>query len=237
MKPWPMADRQTLILLCGIAGDTDSWSEVATLLGQDAECRILVATGDSIAAMADDILARTPGPIAVAGHSLGGYGALAPPRAAPGRVTRLALVNSSAAPDNDDARAARLKTIEAVASRGYEAIIRQLTPALAHPDSRIDPTRVQAMLSRAGPTRFIREQYAAMDRPDARPALRLVDLPVVVIGAEADRIIAPARSIEIAEIAPGATLVMLAASGHLSPMEQPALVGDAMGKWLKAGLP
>jgi pimeloyl-ACP methyl ester carboxylesterase len=232
-----MADRQTLILLCGIAGDAESWAEVATLLRDAADCRIMVATGDGIAAMADDILSRTTGAIAVAGHSLGGYVALAVQRADPARVTRLALVNSSAAPDDDDARAGRLKAIEAVEARGYPAIVARLAPALLHSDSQIDLARVQPMLLRAGPARFVSEQRAAMNRPDARPALAALQIPVLVIGAEGDRIVSPARSVEIATAVTGATLVMLTASGHLSPMEEPARVADALRLWLKADLP
>jgi pimeloyl-ACP methyl ester carboxylesterase len=232
-----MADRQTLILLCGIAGDAESWSEVATLLSNVADCHPMVATGDSIAAMADDILARTTGPIAVAGHSLGGYVALAVQRADPSRVTRLALINSSAAPDDDDARAARLQTIDAVARHGYDTIVRRLTPALVHPDSQIDLGQVEAMLLRAEPERFVREQRAAMARPDARPALASTRVPILAIGADADRIVASARSIEIAEIVRHATLVILTASGHLSPMEEPVRVADALRVWLEADLP
>lgn len=225
------------MLLCGIAGDTESWSDVAALLEGDADCRIMVATGDSIAAMADDILARTTGPIAVAGHSLGGYVALAVQRADPTRVTRLALINSSAAPDDVDARAARLQTIEAVKTRGYEAVVRRLAPALPFAASDFDLVRVEAMLLRAGADRFVREQRAAMVRPDARPALSSARIPVLAIGAEADRIVDPARSIEIAETAPAATLVMLTASGHLSPMEEPVRVSVPLRSWLEVHLP
>jgi pimeloyl-ACP methyl ester carboxylesterase len=90
------------------------------------------------------------------------------------------------------------------------------------------------MLQRAGRDRFVREQRAAMARPDGRPALAAARVPVLAIGSYGDRIVAPTRSEKIAEIAPDAKLVMLDRSGHLSPLDEPQAVAAATRRWLAA---
>ncbi|MDO7842293.1 alpha/beta fold hydrolase [Sphingomonas immobilis] len=225
-----MADRQPLVLLSGVGGDEAVWEPLVRALADVADCRPMVAAGDSIAAMADDILARCDGPFALAGHSLGGYVALAIQRAAPARVTRLALLNTSAQADDADARANREKVIARIARDGFDAVVRLMAPATtASPMA-----EAAAMLLRSGGERFVREQRAAMTRPDALPGLSALAVPLLVVGSARDAIIPAARSVEIADAVPGATLVMLPDAGHLAPLEAPAAVAAAMRAWLAA---
>lgn len=224
---------EPLVLASGIAGDEETWRDAIAALGDAASCHALVPQGATIDAMADDVLARAPGRFALAGHSMGGYVALAVQRRGPDRVMRIALINSSAAPDTDEQRAARRKTIAAVERFGYPAVADGLTAAiLARADGDL-PARFAAMLLRAGGERFVREQRAAMDRPDARPALAAIAVPALVVGGTADRIIDPARSREIADHLPGATLAMLD-TGHAAPMEAPDRLAALMRDWLAA---
>lgn len=228
-----MADRQALVLICGIGEDEATWEPVVAALGEIADCLPMVAGGDSIEAMADDILARIDGNFAVAGHSLGGYVALCLQRIAPDRVTRLALLNTSARPDDAATAANRRKLIARIARDGYPAVVRAITPMLSAKPS---PAEAATMLLRTGETRFVREQRAAMLRPDARPALAAITVPLLVIGGARDQVIPVARSVEIATAVPGATLVTLPGSGHMSPVEAPAAVAMALLDWLATPL-
>lgn len=224
-----MAERQTLVLLCGIGEDEQVWAPVAAALADIADCRPMVAEGESIAAMAADVVARTRGPIAVVGHSLGGYVAMAVQRAAPERVTRLALLNTSALPEDATALTGRGKLIDRIARDGFAEVVRLIAPALGN--ASID---TMAMLLRTGPNRFVRDQRAAMTRPDARAGLAAIAVPLLVIGGAQDAVIPAARSAEIAAIVPGAALVILPDAGHVSPLEAPVPVADALCDWLAA---
>lgn len=224
-----MAERQTLLLLCGIGEDEAVWVEVAEALANVAEIHPIIPDGDSVEAMAADILAQFDGPLAVAGHSLGGYVALAMQRAAPARVERIALLNSSARPDDRQARIARQALIDRVGRDGFETVVALLARTLAALPTAINPA---AMLLRNGEARFVRQQRAAMARPDARPGLYGVAIPMLVMGAGRDRIVPHDRSAEIAAIVPGARLILLPESGHLSPIEASAAVAAAMRAWL-----
>lgn len=223
-----MADRQRLVLICGIGEDEALWHPVMVALGDIADCLPMIAGGDSIEAMADDILARIKGSFAVAGHSLGGYVALRLQHIAPGRVTRLSLLNTSARPDDPATGAKRLKLIERIMRDGYVAMVQAISPALSAQPS----PAVVAMMLRTGETRFVREQRAVMHRPDARPTLAAITVPLLVIGAAFDHVIPVSGSIEIAAAVLGSTLITLPGCGHMSPLEAPAAVAAALRDWL-----
>jgi pimeloyl-ACP methyl ester carboxylesterase len=72
--------------------------------------------------------------------------------------------------------------------------------------------------------------HALVTRDDIRALLPSIDVPSLVLTGDGDEALLPARSREIANTLPDAELVVIADSGHLSPLEQPdpftgALVG------------
>ena len=64
-----------------------------------------------------------------------------------------------------------------------------------------------------------------MERPDARPQLKSIAVPTLVIVGEEDELTPPSAAEEIASAIPGATLVQIAESGHLPNLEQPGAFG------------
>jgi pimeloyl-ACP methyl ester carboxylesterase len=226
-----------VIALSGLASDAATWSALETRLTGSCELVPLVAQGASIADMAADVLVRAPQHFALVGHSMGGYVALAVAAAAPDRVSRLALVNSSAAPDRAEQTARRQALITQVGLHGYEKVVAALLPAFLHPDAFADPDladTVRAMVLRAGPERFIGEQRAIIGRPDMRPWLATAPMPVLAIGSEDDKVVAPDDAREAAGLAPAGRLTMLTHCGHMAPLEQPAEVAAALLAWLRA---
>ena len=73
--------------------------------------------GDTLAEIARQILAAAPGRFRLAGLSMGGYIALEIMRQAPGRVTKLALLDTSARPETPEQTERRNKLI-ALAEQG-----------------------------------------------------------------------------------------------------------------------
>ncbi|WP_256839436.1 alpha/beta fold hydrolase, partial [Sphingopyxis sp. KK2] len=76
-----------VIAICGIATDEASW------LGMPVD-RIVVPRGATLDAMAAAILTELPDRFALAGHSMGGYVALAIAARAPERLAGLALLST-----------------------------------------------------------------------------------------------------------------------------------------------
>jgi len=86
---------------------------------------------------------------------------------------------------------------------------------------------------KAGAEQLIRQNRAIMARPDARSHLPAVACPTLVVCGDADQLTPPEYSREIAELIPGATLVMLPQCGHMLTMERPDLVNAALVQWLQ----
>ena len=84
-----------------------------------------------------------------------------------------------------------------------------------------------------GPDIFAIQQTAIMQRPDARGGLGRVDCPSLVLCGQQDRLTPPALAQEITACIGGAHLRLLPDCGHLSTLEQPAAVSQALAEWLQ----
>jgi pimeloyl-ACP methyl ester carboxylesterase len=217
---------EALVLLSGLGSDEDTWRDEVAALGGEP----LVARGNSIAEMARDILARAPARFALAGHSMGGYVAIEIALVAPERISRLALVNTSAAADTPNQREARLRTIAVLESKGIGPLVRTIPPLMGG-----DPAvqaRVAAMLERAGTERVLREQRACLARADRTAELGAIAAPTLVVGAADDLIVPPRGSRGLAQGIPGARLTMLRKAGHVTPMTRAATTVKLLQGWL-----
>ncbi|WP_046865277.1 alpha/beta hydrolase [Microvirga massiliensis] len=205
------------------------------------ERSILVADhtrDESIAAIAERLLETAPERFALAGLSMGGYVALEVLRQAPARVARLALLDTSARPDTDEARANRRNLIQLAKQGHLDEIHAALWPRLVAPahqaDERLEEI-VRRMLQETGPDAFIRQQTAIMGRADSRPFLPSTEIPTLVLVGAEDLITPQEIAREMAEAIEWASLVVVPGSGHLSSLEAPEAVGEALREWLSRG--
>lgn len=226
-----------LLLLPGLLCDAALWDHQLRFLGDIAAPAVADLTQDTtVEAMAARLLADAPPRFALAGLSMGGYAAFAILRAAPERVTRLALLDTSAWPDTKE-QMTRRKLLMQLAERGqFKGVTPKLLPLLVHPD-RVEEQplagEVMAMAERVGLDAFLRQQRAIMARPDARPQLGAIRVPTMVICGRQDALTPLDRSQEIASGIAGARLAVIEECGHLSTMERPQAVTALMRLWLE----
>lgn len=200
--------------------------------------RIVVADhtrDDTMAAIAGRLLAAAPERFALAGLSMGGYVAFEVMRQAPDRVTRLALLDTSARPDAEEVRERRLGQIAAAEAGRFEDVQAELWPRLVHPDRIHDgvlESVVRGMMRESGVAVFVRQQRAIMGRPDSRPLLGRIRVPTLVLVGDRDALTPPELAREMADGIDGASLVVVPHSGHLSTLERPEAVTQALREWL-----
>ncbi len=106
-----------------------------------------------------------------------------------------------------------------------------------HPDRREHPivvAAITAMANRVGADGFLRQQTAILNRVDSRPSLAAITCPTLVLGGRQDVLTPVELHEEMAAAIQGATLVVLPHCGHLSPIEQPAMVTAQLAAWLDA---
>lgn len=227
---------ETLILLPGLLCDATLWQHQERYLAEIADVRIADLTlDDSIELMAARVLAGAPERFALAGLSMGGYVALAILRAAPGRVTRVALLDTSARADTRE-QTLRRRILMQLAGRGeFKGVTPRLLPTLVHPDRVTEQPlagEVMAMAERVGRDAFLRQQGAIAGRPDARPGLASIAVPTMVICGRQDRLTPLARSQEMAAAIPRAALAVIEECGHLCTMERPHAATALLRLWL-----
>ncbi|SEM25896.1 Pimeloyl-ACP methyl ester carboxylesterase [Pseudoxanthomonas sp. GM95] len=226
--------RPDLVLLPGLLNDAELWRAQLDGLADLADCHVGDLTqGDSLHAVAQQVLDRAPPTFALAGFSLGGYVAQDILRIAPQRVQRLALLDTSYQPDTP-ARAQQRRAQEAAVRKGAfhgfgDALMRAYTDA-SHHDDAVLMTRIRSMTQRLGAEVFLRQ--SAFEREDGSDVLRAFDAPALVLVGEHDGITPPALHEQMAALLPDAVLVQVPHCGHLSPMEQPAAVSAALREWL-----
>ena len=186
-----LAPGPPVVLLPGMLSTADLWDEVAPALAEVAPVRLgRIDLDASIAELAESVLVATPGRFALAGHSLGAIVALEIARRAPERVTRLALLNSSALPPTE----AQLSEWDGLAAQAREGSFGELAhrfaaanlPALRRDDAEL-LARVEAMALSCGPRVLLRQLAAQRSRTDARPDLPAISVPTLIISAAAGR--------------------------------------------------
>ena len=226
-----------LVLLPGLLCDGALWRHQTETLADAAAFTIGDFTDDdSIEAMARSVLIEAPESFALAGLSMGGYVALEIMRQAPERVTRLALLDTSARADTPEQTVHRGGLLELVQMGEFKGVTPRLLPLLIHPDRLDDEAltgTIMAMAERIGKEAYLRHQNAILKRVDSRPYLPAIGCPTLVLCGRQD-VLAPLDAHqEMADAIPRASLVVVEDCGHLATLEQPHAVSAALRYWLQ----
>jgi pimeloyl-ACP methyl ester carboxylesterase len=192
---------------------------------------------DSMATIADQILATAPPRFALAGLSMGGYLAFEIMRRSPERVTCLALLDTSARPDTPEQSQGRRELMDLARAGRLDEVAEHLLTLFVHPDRLDDEplgATVREMARATGAEAFVRQETAIIGRPDSRPDLAAIRCPTLVLVGDADVLTPPELSVEMAQGIAGARLVTVEHCGHLPPLERPEQVTQALVEWLQA---
>jgi pimeloyl-ACP methyl ester carboxylesterase len=227
-----ITDSLPILLIPGLADSPRLYQEQLPRLFRIGPVMVADHTrDDTIAAIATRVLSHAPPRFALVGLSMGGYTALEIMRRAPERVARLALLDTSARPDAPDSSERRRLAIAAAERGEYRAVTEAQWPNLVHPSHAENlalKTAYVDMHLAVGAEAFVRQQRAIISRPDSRPGLAAIKCPTLVLVGDADKITPREVAEELASGIHGARLCVVETCGHLSALEQPAAVGDAL---------
>ncbi|KAA9162101.1 alpha/beta fold hydrolase [Amycolatopsis acidicola] len=168
--------------------------------------------------------------VVLGGCSMGGYLAMAVLRAAPERVGGLVLIDTKASADAPEAAANRRKIAERAESEGVtgwlaESMLPNLLAENATPDV---VETVREIIDSQPPAGVAWAARAMAVRPDSLDVLAKADVPALVVVGEQDKLTPPEQAKAMAEALPGAELAVLPGVGHLTPLEDPDGVSDAI---------
>jgi pimeloyl-ACP methyl ester carboxylesterase len=231
----------SLVLVPGLLCDEAVWEPQLAALAPVAESTIARhGSADTLGRMAEQILDVAPPRFALAGHSMGGRVALEVMARAPGRVQRLALLDTGfegLAPGEagEKERAGRLRLLDIARRDGMRAMGRDWARGMVHPDRLGDAALMNAildMIDRATPDVFAAQIHALLGRPDRTALLGAIAVPTLVLCGHEDSWSPLARHRLLARAIPGSVLVDVPDCGHMCTMERPQAVGLALAAWL-----
>lgn len=235
-----MPDRIPLILIPGFLSTPALWANQTAALSPLADIRITEQSRchDSVEKMVPAILEEAPARFALCGHSFGGFVALAVALQAPERVCGLAIINSTAdltlPPDQERKR----RGLKRLAGTGdLKSIIAWAQKSFLGGD---DPTggafeqTIEEMVRSVGTTGFSRQLDASMTAARLTDRLNEIGCPTLVVCSTGDTLLPCARARDIASGIQHSTLIEIDGKTHLTPLENPDRLNDALVKWLDA---
>ena len=171
----------------------------------------------------------------VAGFSMGGYVVLALQRRYPQLVRRLVLIDTRATADGPRIREGRARTAALIGQEGVAALLPKVLPRLVAPGAAEDLRRsVETMFRDTPASTGIADTLAMSERPDSTSGLAAIEAPVLVANGEWDATISVDQAKQMAAEIPDAVFVVVPGAGHLTPMENPAAINEALRAFLKA---
>ena len=174
----------------------------------------------------------------IAGVSMGGYVAFAMVRLAADRVRGLVLSNTRATADSPQTREARAAAIAVAGREGAAGIARDMSPKLLGESTRRDQSDLEEAVRRLilvnAPDAIIAALIALRDRADSTPLLATIRVPTLVIAGDEDAIINVDEATAMQASIPGARVVMLHRTGHLSNLEAPGPWNAAVDGFLSS---
>jgi pimeloyl-ACP methyl ester carboxylesterase len=228
--------KEPLVLIPGLLCDAYLWAAQRAALEGEREARVFeLSAYASIPAMAAAALARAPQRFALAGHSLGGRIALEMLRQAPTRIARLALLDTGFHGTTHDEAGPRRALVRLAYAEGMAAVAEAWLRPMVHPDRLSDAPLMAglcAMIERASPESFERQQEALIARPEAAALLPAIACPTLVACGRQDLWSPTAQHEDMAARIEGARLSIIEECGHMSPAERPEEVTALLREWL-----
>jgi len=225
-----------LVLIPGMMCDDRMWGDFPGTLWPRPVVHCLPVGADSMAALARAVLGAAPQRFALAGLSMGGIVAMEVLRQAPGRVERLALLDTNPCAEPPDLQARRARQIARALDGDLTGVMRdEMKPNYLGPGPQHAPILdlcLQMALA-LGPDVFAGQSRALRDRPDQQEVLAGFKGPALVVMGEHDRLCPLDRHQLMHALMPQSALVVIRGAGHLPTLEMPVETAAALRRWLE----
>lgn len=228
---------ETLVMIPPMMCDARIFKDqIATLSRSHAVLVAPSSCGERMEEMASQILSWAPSRFALMGAGLGGMIAMEIMRRAQDRVTRLALISTTAQADTPQAAAAREDQIIAARSGRWDDVLRhEINSTWMAPttDRAGLVRRLTEMGQDVGPAAYVKQARALQRRKDQQSALAQIMQPTCVICGQHDGQYNVKRHSFLAEIIPFAKLEVIETAGYLPTAEAPEEVTACLQRWMK----
>lgn len=241
--------KKVVYLLPGLMCDQAVWTHQAEVLGRIAEVRIPVFRGfTSLRAMAESVWNEAPGTFSVVGHSMGGRVALElmalqlEQREAAlnrKRIEHFAVMDSGAHGVQDGEAFKRQVLLDAAARKGLQAVADAWILPMLHPAHHADQAliaEIGSMILRNTVEEYRGQVKALLERSERMSLLSRIRQRVWLLCGDEDGWSPVSQHEEMRRLLPNAELRVIKQAGHMTTMEQPALVNEVLLEWINEAL-
>jgi 3-oxoadipate enol-lactonase len=233
-----------LVLLHGYPLDHTIWEPLIPLLLDSADLILPDLRGCGQSTLPDGIYSMTDmasdiaglldrlqiDKAVIAGHSMGGYVALAFARAFPDRVLGLGLVSTQALDDSPEKKEGRFKSATEILENGVQQVAESMPAKLSpNPDVKNAARSIIAAQQVPGLAGALQ---AMAGRQDSSPILGSMKYPVAILHGTADELIPIERAREMKASISQAELTEIEGGGHMLMLESPAQTAEALKRLL-----
>lgn len=222
--------KPTLILLPGLVSDHAVWAGQTKALS--SQYRILIpdlSKPNTPAAMVEAVLQQAPESFALAGHSMGGWVALEVMRVAGERVTKLALLNTTAVKDSKTKMQSRLDLIALLKAGEVDVLIERLLGVFIYQQHCRESVRKMIFRNLSA---LINQEEAMLLHESCESVLSFITCKTLIVSANQDKIFNEEDASLLHEGIANSYHVTLDDCGHMSPMEVPEAVNFYLSEWL-----
>jgi 3-oxoadipate enol-lactonase len=175
---------------------------------------------------------RVDEPVAFCGLSMGGYIAFEFWRRHSVRVGKLVLMDTRSVADTEEAARNRRLQADRVLATGTDELAEQMLPKLVAPATINNQPqtvqRIREMIAKAEAPGVAAALRGMAERSDSTGILGEIPVSTLCIVGEHDAIASPAEMQGIADKMPNAKCVVIPEAGHMTTMENPRAVNDAL---------
>jgi pimeloyl-ACP methyl ester carboxylesterase len=215
-------------------GDSPSYGLVAAAVGRSPRSSIETYADAVVASLLREGIER----VVVVGISMGGYVALSLADRYPTLVAGIGLLDTKASEDDEAAKANRLRIAEDAEELGSKAVAPMLATLLGkttQAQRKALVAEVKGLLAAAPPEGITWGQKAMADRPDRFQVLEELDVPGLVLRGAEDVVSSQEAAEAMAHALKDCELVVVPGAGHLTALEEPQAVVDALRRlWERA---
>jgi 3-oxoadipate enol-lactonase len=162
----------------------------------------------------------------IAGHSMGGYVALAFAESWPERVVGLALVASRVTNDNQTQKENRYSAVAQIEKEGVRPVATNM-PSKLTKDEKLQADLTELIMKQS-PLALIGAQQAMAERPDFSKSFGDFSFPIAMLAGIEDMIIPIEAQREMVKLNSGAKLFELENAAHMLMMESPQATAVAL---------
>jgi len=228
---------ETLVMIPPMMCDARIFKDQITTLARSHAVMVAPAScGERMEEIASQILSWAPSRFALMGMGLGGMIALEIMRRAQDRVTRLALISTTAQADTPQAAAAREDQIIAARSGRWDDVLRHEINStwMAPTTDRVALVRdLTEMGQEVGPEAYVKQARALQRRKDQQAGLSQIMQPTCIICGQHDGQYNVKRHRFLSEMIPFAKLDVIETAGYMPTAEAPAEVTASLQRWMK----